>query len=382
MHLKRFSGPRLPDVLRRVREELGPDAVILHTNSSRPRGLLQFFRGARVEVLAAVDRTPGPGPRAPATAARTSRGSRTAGIAPSPRAGNAAITLECLHAQVTEVRDLLIRFAGARTVSPAHAVVYQRLLAAGVEEVLALRIVGELQATREDQPTCGSAGGPPADGVEALERALSRVIRVAAPPPGIRAAVVAVVGPAGTGKTTTLAKLAAAAHLAGGRVEIVSLADGALGAPNPIESFATILGARYTLAGTPGDLARVEEGGPARGLVLIDTPGLNPRDQASVAGLERLLRVVARAETHVVLSATSRPADAIRTVSALAPLGLTHLLFTRLDETTGPGTVLSVAAETGLPLSYFGTGREVPDGIRRATAGELARRVLEGEHHR
>jgi flagellar biosynthesis protein FlhF len=66
-------------------------------------------------------------------------------------------------------------------------------------------------------------------------------------------------------------------------------------------------------------------------------------------------------------------------VAAFTPLGVTHLAFTRLDETRSVGSLVGVAVDSRLPLSFFGTGRDVPTDLRPASAEELLRRALEGE---
>jgi flagellar biosynthesis protein FlhF len=80
-----------------------------------------------------------------------------------------------------------------------------------------------------------------------------------------------------------------------------------------------------------------------------------------------------------VLAAPSKAPDALGAVRAFAPVGVTELLFTRLDETVTPGSLITIAAGATLPLSYVGTGTDVPGDIHPASARDLARRVLGGE---
>jgi flagellar biosynthesis protein FlhF len=109
---------------------------------------------------------------------------------------------------------------------------------------------------------------------------------------------------------------------------------------------------------------------------MIDAPGLEPDDEQGRASLERLLRAAAPTEVHLVVPATGKPGDVLAAVATTSGLGVTDLLWTKLDATSTHGTVLSATLESGLPLSYFGTGRDVPDDIRPATPRELARLVL------
>jgi flagellar biosynthesis protein FlhF len=374
MQLKRFRGRHLPEVMRQIRAELGPEAVILHTKHG-PGGLSRFLGGSSVEVLAAVDHPSGPGSPAPA-GAEAARAAPVAGRAAegsAPRIPPGSIdarreSRDGIDAQLRELRRLLLRFGGVSAVDAALRPLYGRLVAAGFEDSLAYAIVSTL---------ADGAAGPEAS-IETLQGALGSLVRVDSPPLGLRAGVVALVGPSGAGKTTTLAKLAALAHLDGAAVQLISLDDGALGAPSPLETFAAIMGAAHATAQTPEEVARAARGAARRGLVLVDSPGLGPRQSGAVTGLDALLRAAGTTEVHLVLPATMKASDALAAVRGFAPVGPSHLLFTRLDETTELGTLVSVGAAAGLPLSYVSTGREVPTDIERATIRTLVTRALQG----
>jgi flagellar biosynthesis GTPase FlhF len=168
------------------------------------------------------------------------------------------------------------------------------------------------------------------------------------------------------------------AHLGGERTRVVSLDAVGLAASAQLDAVSAILGVPHVLATTPEDLARRATGeGPAT--TFVDTPGVSPRDPAAVAALAGLLRSARPTEVHLVLPATTSVADGLLAARALAPLGVTRLLFTRLDEASGHGALVAVSLATELPLSYLATGRDIPNDIRPASAEELARRVLQGE---
>jgi flagellar biosynthesis protein FlhF len=284
--------------------------------------------------------------------------------APSPISG--------LEAQIAELRSFIVRLGGARLLAPELTPLYERLLAAGLDESIAFGIVSNL-------PRGGADGRLlDAERLEAeLEHRLLGLVRIAAPawPPR---GVIALVGPPGAGKTTTLAKLAARTRLAGMPVELVSLDDGGLGAPSPLESFARILSVPYTFALSRADLEAVLRRAPEQGAVFVDTSGISPGAEDAVTALQAVLGSLPRAETHVVLPATSKAADASAAVRVLAPLRATHTVWTRLDETATPGTLLTVSVDDAPPLSYFATGREIPGDIKPATAHELIQRILHG----
>jgi flagellar biosynthesis protein FlhF len=317
-----------------------------------------------VEIVAAVDESAGPnGARAPETPGRP----------PAEPARPGSAELSSLRAEVAALRTMLLRAVGGRALPAGLAPVYDTLVNAGLDPARAIRVVEALA------PVEGALASEDEEGGERLEDRLRDVVRVGKCSLTPRPSTIAFVGPAGAGKTATLAKLAVHSHLAGRKADIVSLDGGSLGATAQLDAVGTILGIPWTLASTPEEIVRALDRGPAPGVTLIDTPGLGACNVTELAGLRALLAAARPAEVHLVLPATMTAADGLAAVRRFAVLGCTHLGFTRLDEAAGLGSVLAVAIESALPLSYLGTGREVPNDIRPATARELARRVLQGE---
>jgi len=113
---------------------------------------------------------------------------------------------------------------------------------------------------------------------------------------------------------------------------------------------------------------------------VIDTPGVGPENRQGLRQLQGLLRAVAPDEVHLVLSATSKGPDTRAAVRAFAAVGVTHLPFTHLDETASCASVIDACIESGLPLSYVGTGRDIPGDLDPAEPRRLIRRTLQGAH--
>jgi flagellar biosynthesis protein FlhF len=358
MHLKRYSGASVPDVMRQIREELGPEAVILHTRTQAARGMLRFVGGRAVEILAAVDAPGRVGMAGPSGGPPVGREQ-----AAVPREESGAP--RDLHAEVAELRRLIVRLGGERLVDPAQGSLLARLATAGLEPDLALRLAAAIPDEAVDDQ----------ERVACLAMALGSAVRVAPLPLAPRTARVAVIGPPGSGKTASVAKLAAHTHLRGGAVHLLSATAGSLGAPDPLAVFARILGVPYRPIRAPEMAARSVRGAPS-GLTLLDTPGEGTRGPDAFAAAAGLARAAGCTEVHLVAAADGQAPDLRRTVRAGAAAGATHLLLTRVDETDALGTALGVAAEAGLPLSYLGTGREVPDDIEPVSVEALARRLL------
>ena len=116
--------------------------------------------------------------------------------------------------------------------------------------------------------------------------------------------------------------------------------------------------------------------GQDRSLVLIDTPGHSPKDAEVQTQLKGFLEELPEVETHLVLSATTKPRDLVDIVQRFEGLKPGRLIFTKLDETSTYGPMLSTLVRIKRPLSYLGTGQEVPDDLELATSRRVADLIL------
>jgi flagellar biosynthesis protein FlhF len=258
------------------------------------------------------------------------------------------------------------------------AAYYDRLTGAGVDEGLAFQILDTLGASTE---AARERGIEDAAWERAIEDAIAGALGERRPAPAATGAdaALAFVGPAGSGKTSTVSKLAIQARIERQAAHIVSVDGESLGGRAHLEALGTLAGVPHALAMGPGELRDALAAIPAGVRTLIDTPGLGPGDRRGIAALGALLEAAGPVEVHLVLPATTKTADALAAAEAFAPLGASRLVFTRLDETSTPGSLVTITAAVGLTLAYFGTGREIPHDLRPASARDLARRVLMGE---
>jgi flagellar biosynthesis protein FlhF len=219
--------------------------------------------------------------------------------------------------------------------------------------------------------------------LEHLQRSVARELRIGSPirtQPGDRR-VVALVGPTGVGKTTTVAKLAAGFRIeARRRVGLLTIDTFRIAAVQQLKAYAEIMDLPMEVVEKPDQMRPALERLGDVDLVLIDTAGRSPRSDARIDQLVELLRSAQPDETHLVLSATSSASTIQLALEGFAPVRPTAAILTKLDESPQTAGVLSaiVASDrfAGVPLSYTTNGQQVPDDISIADAESLLSRLL------
>ncbi|MFO7831291.1 MAG: flagellar biosynthesis protein FlhF [Desulfuromonadaceae bacterium] len=188
---------------------------------------------------------------------------------------------------------------------------------------------------------------------------------------------VALIGPTGVGKTTTIAKLAAAYLLAGGkRVALITIDTYRIAAVEQLKVYGEIMNLPVEVVVRPEHLEQVLERHQNKDLVLIDTAGRSPRDSVSLDDLEAFLAVDPQIETHLVLSATTRDRDLYEIYKRFSVLEPRSLLLTKLDECESAGVLLNIHVRHNCPLSYVANGQKVPEDIVLLTPEHVGDLVL------
>ncbi|MEZ5401119.1 MAG: hypothetical protein R2729_15715 [Bryobacteraceae bacterium] len=184
-------------------------------------------------------------------------------------------------------------------------------------------------------------------------------------------------GPPGSGKSTSLVKLAFLYAAAEGQpLRLVSLDNKRPLAAEQLRRYAQLLGSRFAFGATRQEIRQLFRGGHQTGsdneYTIVDMPGCAAYDNRTFEYIQEALALIPDAELHLVLSAATRTADLMDAVESFSALRPDRLLFTHLDETRRLGGVFTAAARTNLPISYLCDGPSVPDGIRDANTEDIA----------
>jgi flagellar biosynthesis protein FlhF len=378
MEVKTYRASSMQEALLLVRRDLGPSAAVLHTRDVPLSRLLAWLPGVRrIEVTASADvvvpsRLP---PRAaPPPAPSPAR-------QPSPMGRDAkSLVRDEVRGQLNElhamVEDLCrrTRASGHQDLPAALFGLYTDLIDADVSEELARELVervrDEISGVELDDAVLVKAH---------ICRMIEEEIKVRGPislTPG-RCRLVALVGPTGVGKTTTIAKLAANYHLREKRkVGLITVDTYRIAAVEQLRTYADIIDLPMKVVSTAREMRDAVRALADLDLVFLDTAGRSPKDEVKIRELKALLAEAQADEVHLVLSSVASATALTSTAQRFAAAGTTALVLTKLDEATGLGNLLPLLRTSKLPLSYLTNGQNVPDDIEPADSRRLARVVL------
>lgn len=188
-----------------------------------------------------------------------------------------------------------------------------------------------------------------------------------------RARFSAFVGPTGSGKTTTIAKLAGLyCHWKKKKVAIISLDTFRIGAVEQLRTFCEIMGVSLSVASSANELKDLMTKYAKYDRVFIDTTGRAPTNHLAIAKLNSLLQNQEDIDKILVISAITKLEDLRMAQRAFSILGLSGMAVTRVDEAVSLGSVLTFACDTGLPLMYAGTGQSVPRDLQFANSSLIS----------
>ncbi len=189
--------------------------------------------------------------------------------------------------------------------------------------------------------------------------------------------VVALIGPTGVGKTTTIAKLAANLKLREKhRVGMITLDTYRIAAVDQLKRYADIIGSPLRVVGNADELREAMKSMSDMDFILIDTAGRSPKDTMKLQELRGLLAAIEPDEVHLVISSAAGQECVEFAVQKFSEVRVDKIIFTKLDEAVHVGMVLNVIRKVNKSVSYVTTGQDVPDDIEVGRGKRLAQMIL------
>jgi flagellar biosynthesis protein FlhF len=379
MNAQVFRGKTVAEAHRAACAKLGLDAVVLTTRPVRKGGIAGLFGASDIEIAAIVpepEETPAPALQKDIRFAR--------GVYAMPAAEKPANEVAALRAELKgDIRAL------------RHALAKNEEMPQVASEIAELRelIEGMTDAAnrtgRGDKTAAAirnlGVEGPAAtllaravksgakDGENALRVEIGKMVPVTNFPLTGERTMIALVGPSGVGKTTTAAKLAAKARIAGKTVTLVACDTYRVGGTAQLSQYAKLMGVECVTAKTSEELRAIIDGSPSD-VVIVDTSGRPPTPDGVEIAIAPQRKGASRSRSrHVLLCVTAsiRANDAARVARRFATLGPTSLVVTKLDETETPAGLVHAAFAAKLPVSILCNGQRVPEDIAPATTAAV-----------
>ncbi|MBI3604671.1 MAG: flagellar biosynthesis protein FlhF [Nitrospirae bacterium] len=401
MKIKKFEALEMSEALRAVREELGPNAVILKTREVRKKGgIFGLLSRPFVEVTAAIDPHPvlkrneekkGLFEKILKEVNSPEEETPSAGLfEEDPRDLKASFEKfrkECqiengqLRVCLEEMRNEMRRISGYALRQPEAEIfpsrltaLLDRLVSNGLDMGTAFGLIRLLHEKLTPEELEDS------DAVKVyIEQMVAGIFNRITPPGGEgekEMPAMAFVGPTGSGKTTTLIKLASQYVTNKTPVTLVTLDTYRAGAIEQLKIYGRIIGAPVCVTPTSNELRKIIKQKKKNEVVLIDTPGRNYLNSDQMSELRDLEGISGPLETHLVLSSQTRERELSQMIGHFSVIPIDHLVFTKTDEVRPLGFLLTVMKTNRKPISYLTTGQRVPDDIEIATPKKMTELIL------
>jgi len=381
MKIKRYFAPDIRQAIRKVRDEQGPDAVIL--SNQRVNG--------GIEIVAAIDydesllhNNPSMSDKQLSTNGQNLNESiqllgnndednigQSVPLKPNHHSPDVVWSQEPALVEIQDelkrLRDMLenqlagLAWGDLNRRYPQRADLMHRLMKIGLSTSLCREITGQISGDMDIDRLWGRALVLLADRIPVSESDLLT-----------DGGTVALIGPTGVGKTTTIAKIASRYTLRHGNrdVALVTIDNYRVGAYEQLRTYGRILDIPVKNADSKKELQQVLSDLKGRRLILIDTAGMGQHDhhlinQAGILDADDSIK------TSLLLSATTRLSGVEDVIQAFDIFKPDNCMFTKIDEATSLGNLLSVAIKHHLPVSYVSDGQQVPEDLQRARAHNL-----------
>ncbi len=398
MQIKRYTGEDVQDVMLKVRNDLGPDAIIINTRKVKRQGLLNLFSKPLIEILAAIDKKEQPsitqnkkkGKKSTTKYEQTYSDTKIKETHNDNKEEKYTNQMEALDKKTKEIENLLGKIYSKmqeeditnlnidqepKYTSTIIRGFSRRLLENNVEVNIVKNVISQVMDGVTNETNINEITG----------RLQKYIINQLGKPEPIktgetegRARIIAFVGPTGVGKTTTLAKIAAIYSINHQKdIGIISADTYRIAAVEQLKTYAEILGLPVNVVYSPEEIPDAIKKFQDKDLILIDTAGRSHKNKDQFNELKKAIDISKPDEVFLLISITTNYNVIKEIIKSYEFLKNYKIILTKIDEINSWGMVLNISQLTNKRFSYITTGQSVPDDIEVIDTEKVAKMLME-----
>lgn len=377
MKVKKYAAPSVHEAMKKVRSELGDDAVILNSKIAYTGGFMGLFKKKMVEVIAAID------PEVESEKLEMSRMKATSApiTPPSPSEKKYEVPNKLVESELKELKQMISTIKSKNQFEK---------FAEDVQEILIFLKNHDMSDTTlfrvgdylEERIKSGFLPGNNRNewAKQEVKHFLEGLLEgIALGGMSYKKKYINVIGPTGVGKTTTLAKMAAEAVIEKRmKIAFITTDTYRIAAIEQLKTYAGLLNVPVEVVYKIEDFKKAIDKFQDYDHVFIDTAGRNFREKKYVEDLREIIDFDQQMETFLVLSLTSKERDMKEIISQFSSIDIDRFIFTKLDETSSYGSMINMMTEVKIGTSYVTTGQDVPEDITEVDVEEIGHLLMKG----
>lgn len=348
MQIHKYKAKSVSAAIAMVKNELGPDAMILSSRKLNGKG-----SGHLVEIAAVASH---------------------ANTLDQP-----SDSFDEFRSELMSIKEMIYilnhseGMMGKTMLKPETLTLYSKMLRNGINDYYARAFLEQGGALNDYSPACFKTVR------EETIRTIMKRVEIHNFSETINGGrnITALIGTTGVGKTTTIAKIAAQMSLKyKKKVGLISIDSYRIGAMEQLKTYANILGIPFFPVFNRKNLVAALERLKNMDAVLIDTAGQSQYDDKRIEELKNMMTDDLNIQSHLLLSVATTEEEMNKTAENFSSLKFGSYIFTKLDEAEKCGSIINQLMKTQLPISYLTTGQNVPEDIEEATKNRILKLIL------
>lgn len=372
----------MPEAMKKIRKDLGKEAVILNSKIIYTGGFFGLFRKKNIEVIAALDNDmvqPSQIEKIDFSRVETNSEMKQKDMqSPQPVQNKTGENKEMILKEIHDVKQLIKQITSQGHSSSVHIPspyreIYQKLLSQNISETILQQLTEDIYEhyySKKEQVDKDNA-------YDFIVQSLVEYIKPLEFGAALQKKYIALIGPTGVGKTTTLAKIASIKSIEQKKkVAFITTDTYRIAAVEQLKTYAKILNVPIEVCYNLNDFKQAVEKFTAFDHVFIDTAGRNFRNKKHIEDLKKTIDFHTEMETYLVFSLTAKEEDLEMIYQQFSNIPIDKLIFTKLDETSCCGSLLNLSYKYHKPIAFITTGQDVPDDIIVATQHTIINQIV------